>query len=421
MKKAVGFLLMIFFLSPFIIVAQETLFPMLGYNPDPKSYGLGLSGVSLPSNDPLGFYYNPALLGYSAQTNNLSMQFYPSKYSWDGPVYYTTHIAGLNLGYNFGKLLNGVNLSAGLGFISRGYDNEREYLSFGSEGVWLYNAKNNYNAIGIGVSLDYFVNISFGLTLKNINSQISARYLLGRVLEANINALDWGILLNVPVSKLAFNDFVYHPHEKVALKPEVNLSMGYSRSNIGKEFNYGNDIEEKPLPLTARLGYTLSLGTDLLINKCSINFITYDIIAEVEDILISFDNMGHIVYQGLLGDIKFWDNLIDLKRTNNVTLRKAQKLSLFETLSFLYGTYYTPNDYEYSDRTYGFILSTNGLFKLLSWNVSDNSYIKFFLDHFEINYVNATLISKYSILTGFNVQNQTDIKAISVSFNRFTF
>ena len=139
--------------------------------------------------------------------------------------------------------------------------------------------------------------------------------------EVKLNALDWGILLNVPASKLAFEDFVYRPLENATLKPIVNLSLGYSRSNIGNEANYG--IYSEPLPLTARLGYTLSLGTDLLIKNHSINFITYDITAEAEDILVSRDISGRPVYQGLLGDIKFWDNLIEWKRTNNVTLRKA--------------------------------------------------------------------------------------------------
>lgn len=420
MKKAVGLLLIIFFLFPFIIIAQGTVIPMLGFNPDPKSFGMGMSGVSMPSNDPLGFYYNPALLGYSAQTNNLSFQIYPEQIKWFGSDYYISDITGLTAGYNFSKLLNGLNLSAGVGFISSRYDYARTVTFSGNNLFAIFNSVDKYNAIGIGVSLDYFVNFSLGLTIKNIDSQIPASYpLAGGHYEAKLNALDWGILLNVPASKLAFEDFVYRPFENAALKPIVNLSLGYSRSNIGNEVNYG--IDSEPLPLTARLGYTLSLGTDLLIKNHSINFITYDIIAEAEDILVSRDISGRPVYQGLLGDIKFGDNLIDLKRTNNVTLRKAQKLSLFETLSFLYGTYYTPNDYEYSDRTYGFILSTNGLFKLLSWNFSDNPYIKFFLNHFEINYVNVTLISKYSILTGFNFQNQTDIKAISVSFNRLMF
>jgi hypothetical protein len=418
MKKAAGLHLIIFFLFPFIIFAQVTEIEMLGFNPNPQSYGLGLSGVSAPSNDPLAFYSNPAILGYSSQTNNLSYQYYPSKVNWFGSSTYTFNSKGFTAGYNFGKIFNRLNLSAGVGVISSRDDYELNYPLPGAGGPSAYD---KYNAFGIGVSLDYFINLSIGLTIKNIDSHLPP-IIFGNMGngEAKVNALDWGILLNVPISKLAFNDYSYKPLKDAALKPIVNFSIGYSRSNIGDEANYDNQAGGE-LPLTARLGYSLSPGIDILIKNHSINFITYDITAEAEDILVSRDNLGHPIYQGLLGDIKFWDNLIDLKRTNNVTLRKAQKLSLFETLSFLYGTYYIPNDYEYSDRTYGFILSTNGLFKLLSWNFSDNPYIKFFLDHFEINYVNATLISKYSILTGFNFQNQTDIKAISVSFNRFTF
>jgi hypothetical protein len=131
------------------------------------------------------------------------------------------------------------------------------------------------------------------------------------------------------------------------------------------------------------------------------------------------------VYQGLLGDIKTWDNLIEWKRTDNITLRKAQRLSLFETVSLLYGSYYSTENYtgnyETLNRTNGFVVSTNGLFKLLSRSFNGNPFPKFFFDHFEIEYVNASLINEYSQIPNFNFQEQTDIKAISVLFKNFTF
>jgi hypothetical protein len=158
MKKAVSLLLIIFLLFPFIIIAQGTVIPMLGFNPDPKSFGMGMSGVSMPSNDSLSFYYNPALLGYSAQTHNLSFQFYPGQIKWIGSDYYTSDITGLTAGYNFSKLLNGLNLSAGVGFISNKYDYEMAVASSSSNLVSIFNTEDKYNAFGIGVSLDYFVN-----------------------------------------------------------------------------------------------------------------------------------------------------------------------------------------------------------------------------------------------------------------------
>jgi len=420
MNKSINYFSLIFLLFPFIVYAQGTAIPMLGFNPDPKSFGLGLSGVSAATNDPLGFYYNPALLGFSSQTNNLSIQFYPDKIKWDGIDSYNSVNEGLAVGYNFSKLLNGLNLSAGVGFISSRYDYVEVLALEGSNLRGFGNAEDKYNAFSLGVSLDYFVNLSIGLTIKNIDTQIPLSYDLSRwYAESKLNALDWGLLLNVPISKLAFNSILYKPVDNIAFKPVVNLALGYSRANIGNEVNYS--VYSEPLPLTARLGYTLSLGTDLLLNDHSINCFTWDLIIEAEDILVKRDNLGNPVYQGLLGDIKFGNNLIDWKRTDNVTLRKAQKLNLFETVSFLFGSYYTGDVYEYSDRTTGFVLSTNGIFKILSWNIDANPYIKFILDHFEIQYVNASLVNKYSFVPPLNSQYQTDVKAISVSFSRFSF
>jgi hypothetical protein len=425
MKKAAGLLFIISFLFPHLIFAQPTVIPMLRLNPNPQSFGLGMSGVSNTTNYPLGFYYNPAILGFSAQTNNLSYQFFTDKIKWAGYDYNTSDNKGITLGYNFNKQLNGLNLSAGVGYISSTYKYQVNYAL--DNPSLLTGPVDSYKAYGIGISLDYYVTLAFGLTFKNIESKLYYPYSWesGPRYEAKVNAIDWGILLNVPISKLAFRDFNYKPSESLSLRPVLNFSLGYSRSNIGDEIYYVDPSQKEALPLTAKLGYTLSLGTDLLFHNQSINFFTYDITIEAEDLLVNFDNMYRPVYQGLLGDIKTWDNLIEWKRTDNITLRKAQRLSLFETVSLLYGSYYSTENYtgnyETLNRTNGFVVSTNGLFKLLSRSFNGNPFPKFFFDHFEIEYVNASLINEYSQIPNFNFQEQTDIKAISVLFKNFTF
>jgi hypothetical protein len=164
------------------------------------------------------------------------------------------------------------------------------------------------------------------------------------------------------------------------------------------------------------------LGSDLLVNNHSINFFTYDITIESEDLLINPIPGVGFSYQGLLGNLKPWENLIEWKQTTKMTLRKAQKFSLFETISFLNGSYYnsSPGD----NWTNGIMVSTNGIFKLLSWNFYDNQYVKFFLDHFEIQYVKASWISNpinFSASNYYPTNLKTDMQAVSISFNRFAF
>ena len=403
--------------------------PTLVFNPDPQSFGMGMSGVSLTTNDPLGFYVNPAKLGYSAQTNNLSFQFNPQKTNWTGFDGYKYSNSGISAGYNFSKLLNGLNLSAGVGFIS----SKMDYVWSKSSGRaqlsdWV-DGYDKFNALGLGVSLDYFVNIAIGLTYKSFNSKFPQIISEGMSsAEAKGNAIDWGLLLNIPVSKLTINDFVYKPIGNIEIKPTVNLAMGYSKSNIGKEIYYVDPSQGEPLPLTARLGYTLSLGADMHYKDLTINFVNFDFTVEAEDLMINYTNIGNDVYLG--GAIKPWQNLIELKQTGNIILRKGLKLSLFESVSFLFGSFqqgnpnyfaYVPyyESFGYSNKTNGIIFSTNGLFKLLLWDTHDNPYTNFILRHFEVQYISAYLTSN----SKFSPHDllQTDIHTVSVSFNRFTF
>jgi hypothetical protein len=422
MKQLKVLVSIVLILFPFIINAQAI--HTLAFNPDPQSFGMGMAGVSLTTNDPLGFYVNPAKLGYSAQTNNLSFQFYPQNTNWEGTDGFKYHNSGLSAGYNFNKLLNGLNLSAGLGYISGNMDYVWNNASgFSRPSDWI-DGYDKFDAISLGVDLDYYINLSIGITYKSIKSKFPEIISEGLPsLEAKLNAIDWGLLLNIPVSKLTINGFVIKPVQNIEFKPTANLSLGYSRSNIGKEVFYIDPAQADPLPLTARLGYTFSLGADLHYNDLSINFMNFDFTVEAEDLLLKYDNYYKPIYQGLGGDIKPWQNLIELKRTDNMTLRRGLKLSLFESVSFLIGSYNNGgryyNNISVKNKTDGLVFTTNGLFKLLLWDTHDNPYTNFILRHLEIQYIYASWTSEPFFYL--NNSLKTDIRSVSISFNRFTF
>ena len=78
--KATSFLTAILFLSIFSAAnfAQgEAAVQFLLVNPSPSLSAMGATGAALPTEDPFGFLWNPAQLGYTSQTNNLSYIFYP--------------------------------------------------------------------------------------------------------------------------------------------------------------------------------------------------------------------------------------------------------------------------------------------------------------------------------------------------------
>ena len=103
----------------------------------PSLNAMGATGTSIPTDDPYGFLFNPAQLGHTSQTTNLSFIFYPSKVNF--PNYYTDlNLSGIavNLGYNF-KSLVGIPLSIGFGFSNP----EIKYTVFARPG-----GKDYYNA-----------------------------------------------------------------------------------------------------------------------------------------------------------------------------------------------------------------------------------------------------------------------------------
>jgi hypothetical protein len=89
------------------VCAQEGAIGILYFTPSQKLIVLGMSGTSLPNDDPAGFYYNPAQLGYISQTNDISLQAYTSDVDWLGkflPNAIKYKSTSFNIGYNFNLL-----------------------------------------------------------------------------------------------------------------------------------------------------------------------------------------------------------------------------------------------------------------------------------------------------------------------------
>ena len=83
--KTTSFLTILFLFNLFQVTSfaqGEATVPFLLLNPSPSLSAMGTTGTALPTEDPFGFLWNPAQLGYTSQTNNLSFIFYPSKLEW---------------------------------------------------------------------------------------------------------------------------------------------------------------------------------------------------------------------------------------------------------------------------------------------------------------------------------------------------
>lgn len=397
MKKQLLFLSFLVLLS-FANIKAQAISSLLTLNPDPHSLALGLGGVANLDADPGEYYFNPALLGYFSQATNFSYQTY-SRIPSIGFPDYNLNTNSFTLGYKY-KLLDNLNISAGFGYRLFHIESDNNY------------GNDKYDAYSFGLSLDYFVNLSLGVSFKNAVSKY--QYIKNTVTERKANAKDWGLLLTVPIVKLIDPQFTFKPGS-MELKPFVNFSLGYSKCNSGDEYDGYYPGEKYLLPLTARLGYNLSFGSDMKLSGTSIQLFNISLMIEAWDYLVDYNyTNGKSEYRSGLGKIKFI-NLLRWKAAEDDYVSKAKSITLLETVSLLRGSihYGTMDSYP----TNGYAVSSDGIFKMLSLAAyNDNPNIKYILDHFEIKYVKGSVL-----FTGYEYAIYRQLSSLSVSVKNVSF
>lgn len=392
------------------VMTLQTSLPLLG---------AGWIGTAKPNNDPIGFYLNPAILGYSSQNNHASLFFMPTKANWI-PYWkhdLTKNTYGFNVGYNFNEL--GIPISVGFGYI-HDYMDYGVFKITGSNGpkvIGKFNSYDTFNTYSFGVGIDYYLLFNFGMSVKPYESHLSNRPTENEVGagEAEGTAYDYGTMIIAPISKLLFNNAKYEFCKTAYIKPVMNFTLGYSITNVGDKIIYYDKAQADPLSRTGRLGYTFDFGYDVHINNTEINLFTYSFTAEVEDILIkkrNFNSSKPSEYQSFLGDIDIWDNLVLLNSNNKVVVHKGHTLNLFETLTLTSGSF-SGRGYHTTVGTSGYGLSSEGLLKIVSSN-SDSSLLNYFAKHFAIEYYDIAIFRDYNGFT-------TKMQGISLHMKNIKF
>jgi hypothetical protein len=381
--------LIFFILYPRINFAQgEAAVPFLLLNPSPSLSAMGATGAALPTNDPFGFLWNPAQLGYNSLNNNLSFIFYPATVDWFPNNIFNADLElnalALNVGYNFKDLI-GFPLSFGFGYSNLEFEyGDIRLIHELDQSI----GKDSYNTYSFGLGMDYYVQLSIGYTIKNVTSNLADRPTGeeqgGWKAEATVN--DFGILLNVPVIKLIDENLLLPIDGSLNGKPTFNFSLGYSKSNIGDEIYYVDPAQADPLPRMDRIGYGISTGLDLISNNFRINAFNISFTVEADDILVSRDTTGHSEYQSTLSDLQFWKNIIEIEGTQKIVSHAGTKVEFVESVSLYFG-HFSGRGY-YSEKTNGYELRARGLIKLCALWAKD-PVTDFLRDHIDIIYYNT--------------------------------
>ncbi len=386
MKIRYAFLGVIF--SCGIIFAQgQTAVPFLLDVQSPLFYGAGGIGAAVPMQDPLGFYYNPAQLGWYSRSHSLSVFFMPVKTTlFNSPTFNAASgTFGFTLGYNF--LSNGSNLplSIGAGFIHNNISYNYSYIiNYPDGNGGIYKSEDSYDCYSFGASYNYYVLFNAGFSLKSFNSNLAEP-------ESNYNAagtaFDFGAMVIAPFDDLFLKE------DKIQLgglvfSPVLKASAGYSITNIGKKIYYVDPAQSDPIPRTARLGYNINLGFNTKIAGTVLPVVDYSFTAEAEDMLVNDDSLGNVSYQGMFGNINIGNNLILLKPDKNVVVHKGHIFNFFKTLTVVSGSISASN--LLNVKTSGWAVSSEGLFKVLAGSISNPS-LNYIFRHFGIEYYKSSI------------------------------
>lgn len=379
---------------------DEYAVPFLTFPVSPVTTGMGVTGASLPNDDPFGFLLNPAQLGHISQSTNLSFSFYPGSSEIWGLEDFTFNSFAINLGYNLKDDLN-FPISVGLGYARTNYTID----------YWGYQ-NDIYSTFSLGVGIDYGVQFNAGLSLKHISSELSDRPTsqTENTAEASITALDFGLLFNVPVIKLIDKNLQFDIFENNPLLPFFNFSTGYSQLNNGDEIYYIDPAQADPLPRIAKLGYGLSAGLNINMNQTYLKVIGFDFSVDAEDLLVDRkfvltpnDTSVSNEYQSFIGDIKIGKNIIAIEGDDKVVTKAGFELELFEIFSYRQG--HLSGRGLNNVKTNGFEIKSSGLLKIIAPS-NDENPLKYLSDHFDLRFS----YSNYSIFKDM----ETDYYSISI-------
>lgn len=356
--------------------------------------GAGQIGVSIPNDDVLGYYLNPAILGSNSKTNHFSFTFTPKHSLWAdlGSLEVTSNNLGFNFGYNLKNTSLNAPISIGFGYsrIKMDYGTQDVTTEFSPEIIGSVESYDLFNSFSLGVGIDYFLQFNFGITLKSFESALGSDISNGNIKPyiADGSMLDYGFLVTVPISALLkYNSLSCKLDNNISISPVTNFSVGLSSTNHGDEIYYVDEAQKDPLSRTAILGYTFELGLNLSLGEKRISFVNYTFSAEAEDLLIAestSDNFSTYKYQNGIGDINFSKNLISLKSNDKVILHKGHILKFFDTFVLSTGSVRGRN-FDSARGTNGVGFTTKGIFNLIDYYI-DNELLKYITSHFIIEY-----------------------------------
>jgi hypothetical protein len=375
--------------------------------PSVRANSMAGASVASAQHDALSGAFNPAHIGFAAFERSFNAEFYSHKTKWL-PVFNLDDLnynaKALVLGYDVRRLNKKIPVSIGFGYT-------RIFLNLGEqiivdenslEPIAIFNSSEHADIWSVGLAVDYYLKVGVGLNFKNIESNlapigIGADSLGGK---ATANAHDFGLLVQLPIIE-TFSKISKQP-VKIGdnFEPFFTPTFGFSRSNIGDEISYPAAAQADPLPRVARMGLSVSAGIAYQRAAQRLPMFSFEWSSEAEDLLVRRSISGEVFYEGGLGEINFFDNVLKSNANAEVINRRGWELSLFDIFAYRSGRYDDPGgnvQYEAS----GFGVSFIGILRMLSIaspGLQNNRVLNFINNHLDVQFNHSSFESETSVL-----------------------
>lgn len=404
-----------------IFAIGEAAVPFLKIHPSPRLNGMAGAVTGIPMNDPYAVYFNPAQLGYLGQTQNLSIGTYLHKTDWLPTFNFddlTFNSSVYSAGYNFNNVLADLSISLALSYMDTELDlGENVWTDDEGNIIGTFSSDENYQMYSFGVGIDYYIQFYFGYSYKEIESNLAPMPFDSNSVKAEGNASDYGIIVDIPVVKILHQLYDSELLTTDWFTSEFSFSLGAALLNSGDFIKYSNlPGPGDPLPKTAKIGWGINIEfigkdeyKDISLFKAIWGTEARDELIEVNE-EIEWEFYLAKNYTDFPGNIKFWDNVMRGKATNDIYIYQGWQVGLFDTFEYSNGTWAGPG-YRRNLNTSGFMVSTNGIFKYLK--INNNSTFTWLADHIELQYQQSEYEDSQNILDG------TTFRGISVFVKGF--
>ena len=221
----------------------ETALLLMNKQKSPFLIGAGEIGAAIPMKTAEGFYMNPAQLGYFSKENTFSVFFMPQETKWVPNFFMNIpmYSFGAAAGFNFsGKK---IPLSVGVGY----FRNSIKYNPDMGEDI--------FNSFAVGACYEYYLNFNLGFGIKSFTSNFLSMAASSKEKhQASGTAFDLGMMITAPISKLALKNAKINAGDNVVIKPNFDITLGYSASNIGDEIYYADPAQKDPITQNRKTG-----------------------------------------------------------------------------------------------------------------------------------------------------------------------